>query len=175
MWLNWGLTEQDIDEMPTTIVKGFGSDVGPVELEDGSIIKGGLVLTRDQWTTASYTPLEEKHQPQDIWIHKNRLSGFWGATAIEDVLTCRGIRTLLFAGAKTDQCVGNSLLDACMKGWDCLLISDGCATTSPKFAKQCIEFNSEQGWGFVLSCEDLAKGVDGMQTAPSNTETKSEP
>ena len=81
MWLNWGLTEQDIDEMPPTIVKGFaidnnfngdrqikglGSDVGPVELEDGSVIKGGLVLMRDQWNTASYTPLEEKHQSPDI-------------------------------------------------------------------------------------------------------------
>ena len=174
VWLNWGLTEQDIDEMPLTIVNGFaadnnfkgdgrikglGSDVGPVELEDGSIIKGGLVLMRDQWNTASYTPLEEKHQCQDIWIHKDRLSGFWGETAIKDVLTSRGIRTLVFAGANTDQCVGSSLLDACMNGWDCLLLSDGCATTSPKFAKQCIEFNSEQGWGFVLSCEDLAKGV----------------
>ena len=61
-----------------------------------------------------------------------------------------------------------------MQGWDCLLLSDGCATTSPTFTKQCIEFNSEQGWGFVLSCEDLAKGVDGMQTASINTETESE-
>lgn len=166
VWLNWGLTKQDIDEMPPTIVKGFaadnnfngdrrikglGSDVGPEKSEDGSVINGGLALMRDQWNTASYTPLEEKHQPQDVRVHKNRLSGFWGATAIEDILTSRGIRTLFFAGANTDQCVGSSLLDACMKGWDCLLLSDGCATTSPKFAQKCIEFNSEQGWGCVLS------------------------
>ena len=98
---------------------------------------------RDQWNSASYSPLQEKHQPQDIWIHKNRLSGFWEGTASEEVLTSHGIRTLLFAGANTDQCVGASLQDAFTKGWDCLLLSDGCATTSPKFAKQCIEFNSE--------------------------------
>jgi len=181
VWLNWGLTEQDIDEMPPTIVKGFaadnnfdgprrikglGSDIGSLQLEDGSVVQGGRVLMQDQWNSASYAPLEAKRQPQDIWIHKNRLSGFWGGTESEEVLTSRGIRTLLFSGANTDQCVGGSLQDAFTKGWDCLLLSDGCATSSPNFAKQCIEYNCEEGWGFVLSCEDLAKGVDNMQTTP---------
>ena len=182
MWLNWGLTEQDICEMPPTIVKGFaadnnfagdrwicglGSSIGSVELEDGSVVNGGLVLMQNQWNTASYTPLEEKHEPQDMKVDKNRLSGFWGGTASESILKSRGIRTLIFAGANTDQCVGTSLLDACMKGWDCFLLSDGCATTSPEFSKRCFEFNVEGGWGFLLSCEDLAKGVENIQKAPS--------
>lgn len=114
-----------------------------MHLEDGSVVEGGRLRMRDQWNSASYSPLQEKHQLQDIRIHKNRLSGFWEGTASEEVLTSHGIRTLLFAGANTDQCVGASLQDAFTKGWDCLLLSDGCATTSPKFAKQCIEFNSE--------------------------------
>ena len=180
MWLNWGFTEQDINEMPPKIVKGFaadnnfngerqihglGSDIGSVELEDGSMIDGGRVLMRDQWNTASYPPLKEKHEPQDMQVDKNRLSGFWGGAASEEMLRSRGIKTLLFAGANTDQCVGTSLIDACMKGWDCLLLSDGCATTSPEFSKQCFEFNVAGGWGFLLSCEDLAKGVEHMQCA----------
>ncbi|KAH0556254.1 hypothetical protein GP486_005819 [Trichoglossum hirsutum] len=179
VWLNWGLTKQDIDEMPPTIIKGFaadnnfdgprrikelGSEIGPVQLGD-TVVEGGQVLMRDQWNSALYSPLKEKHQPQDILIHKNRLSGFWGGTASEEILTSRGIRTLLFAGANTDQCVGGSLQDAFTKGWDCLLLDDGCATTSPDFAKRCIEFNCEEGWGFVLSCKDLAVGVENMQTA----------
>lgn len=181
LWLNWGLTDQDIDQMPPTIVKGFaaddnfegqrrieglGSDIGPVELEDGSVIEGGRVLMLDQWNSKSYTPLEEKHETQDMVVHKNRLSGFWGGTAVKEILNRRGIKTLLFAGANTDQCVGTSLIDACMRGWDCLLLSDGCATTSPEFSKQCFEFNVAGGWGFLLSCEDLAKGVDNLQTGP---------
>lgn len=63
LWLNWGLTEQDIEEMPPTIIGGFsadvnfdcdrivgglGSDVDSVKLEDGSVINGGRVLMRDQ-------------------------------------------------------------------------------------------------------------------------------
>lgn len=180
LWLNWGLTEKDIDEMPPTIVRGFaaddnfdgprqirglGSHIGRVQLGDGSVVDGGQVLMRGQWNSASYKPLEEKHEPQDIYISKNRLSGFWGGTGVEEVLTSRGIRTLLFSGANTDQCVGGSLQDAFTKGWDCLLLSDGCATTSPVYAKQCIEYNCEGGWGFVLTCENLAKGVDNIQTA----------
>lgn len=182
VWLGWGLTEQDIDEMPPTIVKGFaadnnfsgerrveglGSDIGSVRLDDGSVVEGGKVLMRDQWNSAVYAPLEEKRERQDIRIHKNRLSGFWGGTAAEELLSSRGIRTLLFAGANTDQCVGGSLQDAFTKGWDCLLLSDGCATTSLDFARQCIEYNTSEEWGFVLSCEDLAKGVDCMQKEPS--------
>ncbi len=180
-WVNWGLTQQDIDGMPPAIVKGFaadnnfageryikglGSNIGSVRLEDGSDVEGGRVLMRDQWNSASYSPLEKKHQPQDIFIHKNRLTWFSGGTTSKEVLTSRGIRTLLFAGANTDQCVGSSLIDAFLEGWDCLLLSDGCATTSPEFAQQCIEYNSEANWGFVLSCEDLAKGVDDMLKAP---------
>ena len=166
--------------MPPTIIKGFaadnnftgerrdyglGSDVGSVELEDGSVIAGGRGLMQGAWNTASYTPLEEKYEPQDMRVAKNCLSGFWGGTAAEATLRSRGIKTMIFAGANTDQCVGTSLIDACMKGWDCLLLSDGCATTSPEFSKKCFEFNVEGGWGFLLSCEDLAEGVEYIQRA----------
>ena len=150
LWLNWGLTEQDIEKMPPTIVKGFaadvnfdgdrrigglGSDVGSVKLEDGSVIDGGRVLMRDQWNSALYTPLEEQRRPQDILVHKNRLSGFWAGTETEGKLNSRGIRTLLIAGANLDQCVACSLQDAFLKGWDCFLLKDGCATTSPGIRK----------------------------------------
>lgn len=48
-----------------------------------------------------------------------------------------------------------------------VLLSDGCATMSPDFASQCIQFNTNEGWGFVLSCEGLAKCVDCMQREPA--------
>ena len=162
VWLGWGLTQQGIEEMPPAIVKGFaadtnfegprkvgglGSDIGPVKLEDGSTVDGGRVLMADQWNSEFYGPLAERAEPQDLWINKNRLSGFWGRMGIEDALKFRGIRTLPFSGCNTDQCVGGSLQDAFTKRWDCLLLSDGCGTTSPEFARRCIEFNCEEGWG----------------------------
>lgn len=79
VWLNWSLTQQDIDEMPPTIVKApkdlrptktslvteeskaWGSDIEYVQLEDGSVVEGGRVLMLDQWNSASYEPPEKKH------------------------------------------------------------------------------------------------------------------
>ncbi|KAL9109253.1 MAG: hypothetical protein Q9227_006008 [Pyrenula ochraceoflavens] len=181
VWLNWGVTEEDIETMPPTILKGFrlgmnfvgdwrpegvGFDVGPVKLADGLIVEGGKMLMPEQWNSALYAPLEEVREPQDIWINKNRESGFWGGRGVEEALSSRGIRTLLFAGANTDQCVGGSLQDAFTKGWDCIMLDDGCATTSPDFSRQCIEYNAAQAWGFVLSCADFARGVGKMQGTP---------
>ncbi|KAF2788847.1 Isochorismatase hydrolase [Melanomma pulvis-pyrius CBS 109.77] len=159
VWLLWGLTQEDIEGMPPTILRGFGlddnfdndrpppglgTDIGPVHLDDGSTIECGKVLMQAE--------------PHDLWIYKNRLSGFWGGTGVEDALKSRGIRTLIFSGCSTDQCVATSLTEALSKSWDCLLPSDGCATTSPKFAQDSVEFKMG-GWGFLLSCKDLADGV----------------
>lgn len=182
VWLNWGLTDNDIQTMPPTILKGFtadvnfidgkkrigplGTDIGPLTLDNGTVVEGGRSLTKGEWNTAAYDPLAEKADAdQDIWVYKNRLSGFWGGTTVEEALHARGVRTLLFSGANTDQCVGGSIQDAFTRGWDCLMLSDVCATTSPGFATEMIEYNTAGGWGFLLSTEQFAEGVKNTQTS----------
>lgn len=86
----------------------------------------------------------------------------------QETLTSRGVSTLLFAGANLDQCVACSLQDAFIKGCDCFLLKDVCATTSPEFARRFIEFTAQGGWGVMLCCEALAKGVDNIQISSSN-------
>ena len=150
--------------------KGIGADCGTVEL-DGKSIDAGKLLMRDSWNAALYPPLDAMYQEgtqlpdkPDVWIHKDRMSGLWGArTACEEFLEKEGIKTLLFAGVNTDQCVGGSLTDAFSKGYDCILLSDGCGTTSPEYAQQCYEYNGAGTYGFVTSCEGFAKGVEGMK------------
>ena len=160
LWLSWGLTQEDIDGMPPTIVKGFaadfnfkgsrktrglGTDIGKLKLEDGTEIEGGKVRVHEQWNLEFYGPLKEKADSScDMFASKNRLSEFWGRTKIPSKL---GITTLIFSGANTDQCVGGSLQDAMTRGYNCLLLHDAVATTSPDFARQCIEYNTEMGWG----------------------------
>ncbi|KAH7131265.1 Isochorismatase-like protein [Dactylonectria macrodidyma] len=149
VWLGWGLTQEDVDVMPPAIVKGFaadanfdgprkvgslGSEIGPLECHDGTVINGGRVLMRGAWNTAFYSPLADVSEPGDIWVSKNRLSGFWGGTGIEEILEERCIRTLLFSGANTDQCVAGSLQDAFTKGWDCLMLKDGASIHSDDYA-----------------------------------------
>jgi nicotinamidase-related amidase len=123
-----------------------------------------LSISFNEWNSEFYSTLAQEAKPSDLKVWKNRLSGFWGGTEVEYVLKSRGIRTLIFAGCNTDQCVASSLMDAAWRNWDCLLLSDGTATTSPKFAQDSIEFNME-GWGFLLTCKDLADGVDAIETA----------
>ncbi|KAF2651601.1 Isochorismatase hydrolase [Lophiostoma macrostomum CBS 122681] len=182
LWLEWGLTQKDIDKMPPTLVKGFAQDsnfeadrkipglgvkIGPVKLGDGTIIEAGKALMQDEWNSNTYEPLATLFEPSDLRIYKNRLSGFWGGTQVEQALKSRGIRTLILAGCNTDQCVASSLIDAMSKSWDCLMLSDACATTSPKFAKDMVEYNMG-GWGFLLTCENLADGIGTLKTSPTD-------
>lgn len=118
-----------------------------------------------------YSPLqtlyeEGKDLPStpDVWLHKNRMSGMWGAsTPCQEFLDKEGIKTLFFTGVNTDQCVGGTFTDSFSKGYDCVLLSDGCGTTSPEYAQQCFEFNAAKTYGFCTSCEEFAKGVESMK------------
>ena len=224
MWLNWGLTEEDMESMPPAtlrafgfetvphdqdlgdgkgqetakngsgintsngevkklppkalfgkdprLYRGIGSDIGRVDLEDGSATQAGRLLMRGSWNAELYPPLEEVRQQglrdeikrKDALIYKNRMSGFWGAESpCTKYLDEQGIRTLLFAGVNTDQCVGGSMQDAFTRGYDCILLSNGSGTSSPAYSQECIEYNVAKVMGFVLSCEKLAKGVENMQ------------
>jgi len=68
--------------------------------------------------------------------------------------------TLFFAGVNTDQCVLGTLDDAFSKGFDCILLRDGCGTTSPSFAREYAEHKCAGGCGFVMETEAFAKGVE---------------
>ena len=174
VWLNWGLTDEDIDEMPpgtrrafgfeaslnndavidahgvneaaakqvlhdsthqadettTTaslakvemsqltengkpkrLYRGLGSEIGPVELSDGTTVDGGRLLMRDTWNASlpsslltAYKAGADLARPNDVWIHKNRMSGLWEENGLAtQFLKEEGIRTLIFSGVNTDQ------------------------------------------------------------------------
>ncbi|KAF9691756.1 hypothetical protein EKO04_010474 [Ascochyta lentis] len=214
VWVNWGLTDEEVRDMPagvkrafgfysiphdaehqTDVVaggevensvgvdkhgkvregksayKGIGAPMGPVKLESGEEVEGGKLLMRDSWNADLYSPLKGVYEEgtqlkskPDVWIHKNRMSGLWGATTpLREFLETEGITTLLFAGVNTDQCVGGTLTDAFSNGYDCVLLSDGCGTSSPSYAQECWEYNAANTFGFCTGCEDLAKGVEDME------------
>ncbi len=157
-------------EKDPRIYKGLGSEIGPVTTSSGNVVEGGRLLFRDTWN-ASLTPeLDAAYLDglsaliPDIWIHKNRTSGLWGpSTMCTSFLEREGIKTLFFTGVNTDQCVGGSLQDAFTKGYDCVLISDACGTTSPRSSQESIEFNCAKTWGFCTTCKDFADGLEDMK------------
>lgn len=172
---NGVLQEKELTEngKPKKIYKGLGSEIGPVRIEDGKVVDAGRLLMRNTWNAALPPALDATYklgqslkEKPDVWIHKNRMSGLWGSSTLcTEFLEQEGIRTLLFAGVNTDQCVAGTLQDAFTKGWDCILLKDACGTTSPDFARECVEFNSARTWGFVTDCSGLEKGVQAMLKA----------
>lgn len=206
IWLNWGLTEDDLTSMPPAEVRVFafnvntekvdygledrsgdpndpanflkcgerpnltklpGTDLGEIVLEDGSRVNAGRVMMKGTWNTALHGPLADAYEEgkkaarPDVWIHKNRNSGLWNEkSAFGEYLKKEGLRTLLFSGVNTDQCVGATLQDAHAQGFDTIMLKDGCGTDSLPYAKATYEFNCARSWGFLTSCKALAKAAE---------------
>lgn len=145
IWLNWG-NRPDLANMPPNqihLYKPTGSGIGLGDPLRGS---GAPVLQEDSWAAAVVDELAPA--PQDIRVDKYRISGFWD-TPLDSILRNLGIRSILFAGVNTDQCVLHTLSDANFLGYGCILLEDCCATTSPDFCAQAAVWNVKKCFGFV--------------------------
>lgn len=212
VWLNWGLSDEDLETLPPGVFRAFGfstmavddftesysSPVGPgesfsagntlctndlgkdsrtyrglgrplgdVTLSDGSTIPAGRMLMRDQWNSGLSPPLQESFEASlgtskpDVWLHKNRITGLHLPTSSAGAyFQDRGIKTLVFAGVNTDQCVNGSCTDAYAHGLDVLMLKDGCATTSPGGAHDSVEYNIARMMGFVLDCGSFGRDIE---------------
>ena len=85
------------------------------------------------------------------------MSGFWD-TELDSILRNLGVSTLLFAGVNVDQCVLCTLQDANFLGYDCILVSDCSATTSPSYCLEATLYNV-QCFGFVTTSDHLLNGL----------------
>jgi len=144
-WVNWG-NRPDLGNMPPNqihLYKPHGTGVGLGDPLPGS---GARVLEKDSWAAALVDELVP--EPQDYRVDKYRISGFW-ETPLDGILRNLQVRTLLFAGVNTDQCVLCSLTDANFLGYGCVLLDDCCATTSPDFCTQATLWNVKKCYGFV--------------------------
>ncbi|AFW02385.1 isochorismatase [Gluconobacter oxydans] len=155
VWLNWGNRRDKLNLPPSVLHvydptgedKGIGSPVGAADrkvLEDGS------------WNAAIVDELDV--EAEDIHVSKYRMSGFWD-TPLEGILRNLRVDTLLFAGVNSDQCVLSTLTDAGCLGYDCILLNDCSATTSPEFCEQATIYNVRQCYGFVATGSDLVKAL----------------
>ncbi|RDB29161.1 Peroxyureidoacrylate/ureidoacrylate amidohydrolase RutB [Hypsizygus marmoreus] len=160
IWLNWGLTEHELETIPPALIRGFrkNSNGG-----FGSQLPGnfGRLLMRDALNSELYGPLQDEYikgrdAETDVWIHKNRMSGLWGyQTALDLFLQENGISTLFFGGVNTDQCVLGTLVDAYFRGYDCVLVEDTTATTSPAGGLENVLYNTVNSYGFVTGTRAL--------------------
>ena len=115
----------------------------------GGLLKGG-------WGAAIVDELNPGEQ--DIHVTKHRFSGFWD-TELDNILRNMGLTTLFFAGVNADQCVLSTLQDAMFLGYDCLMLEDCVATTSPDYCMQATIYNVKLLYGFMTNSKALLAGL----------------
>ena len=116
------------------------------------------MLQHGSWSAAIVDELPQ--HVDDIHVAKYRISGFWD-TPLDSILRNLGVTTLLFAGVNLDQCVLCTLQDANFLGYDCILLEDCSATTSPDYCRAATLYNVRQCFGFVTNSADWLSQLSG--------------
>lgn len=152
IWLNWGNRPDRLNLSPALlhVYNPTGSGVG---LGDPLPANGARVLEFGSWAAAIVDELAA--DPTDIHVAKYRMSGFQD-TMLDSILRNLNVTTLLFGGVNADQCVLCTLQNATFLGYDCLLIEDCTATTSPDYCMAATIYNVRQCFGFVINSNGLA-------------------
>jgi nicotinamidase-related amidase len=152
IWLNWGNRPDRLNLSPSLlhVYNPSGAGIGLGDALPGS---GAKVLERGSWSASIVDELVV--EPTDIHVAKYRMSGFQD-TELDSILRNLGVTTLMFAGVNADQCVLCTLQDANFRGYDCVLLEDCAATTSPDYCMAATIYNVNQCFGFVVRSEAIA-------------------
>ena len=160
IWVNWG-NRPDLLNIGAGLRHVYNPTGEGVGLGDTLPTKKAPVLTFGSWAAAVVDELEQ--HPNDIRIDKYRMSGFWD-TPLDSILRNLGKTSLFFAGVNADQCVMCTLQDANFLGYDCLLLEDCTATTSPEYCFQATVYNVKQCFGFVSDSQAVLKALKTLDT-----------
>ncbi|NER36896.1 MAG: isochorismatase family protein [Oscillatoria sp. SIO1A7] len=151
IWVNWG-NRPDLLNISAGLRHVYNPTGTGVGLGDSLPSNGAKVLMAGSWAAAVVEELQQ--DTRDIRVDKYRMSGFWD-TPLDSILRNLGKTTLFFAGVNADQCVMTTLQDANFLGYDCILLKDCTATTSPEFCMEATLYNVKQCFGFVSDSQAL--------------------
>ncbi len=152
VWLNWGNRVDLLNISPSLlhvydnhfVGAGLGSEINEFSRH---------VLVKNSWGAKLYDNLVVS--TNDIFVDKYRMSGFWD-NELDSILRNMDIKSLFFLGVNVDQCVLSTLIDASCLGYDCILIEDGCATTSPHYCSLATIYNVKQCFGFTVQSQNFS-------------------
>lgn len=156
IWLNWG-NRPDLLNISAGLHHVYNPTGEGIGLGDPLPKNGAKVLMAGSWAAAVVDELPQL--PEDIRVDKYRMSGFWD-TALDSILRNLGITSLFFTGVNADQCVLTTLCDANFLGYDCILIKDCTATTSPDYCWLATLYNVKQCFGFVTDSSAILTALN---------------
>ncbi len=152
VWVYW-YNRPDLRNLGAPTLYSFKHQPGQKGI--GEEIGRGRVLTEGSWNAEMVDELKPLMRDEDVRIEKVRMNGFVG-THLDQVLRTQGIGTLFFTGVNVDQCVATTMEEACFRDYNCVLLEDACATSSPDYCKQAVVFNAKQCWGFSTTTANFA-------------------
>ncbi|MDH6062282.1 cysteine hydrolase family protein [Umezakia ovalisporum] len=155
IWVNWG-NRPDLLNVSAALLHVYNPTGEGIGLGHPLPSNSAKVLTAGSWGAAVVDELEQL--PVDIRVDKYRMSGFWD-TPLDSILRNLGTTTLLFGGINADQCVMTTLCDANFLGYDCILVKDCTATTSPEYCWLATLYNIKQCFGFVTDSQAIFKAL----------------
>ena len=107
---------------------------------------------------------ELKPQAEDLVIHKNRSTCFYG-TNLEIFLKSLGRDTLLVTGVATNVCVEHTIRDAAVRDYRVVLVEDCCAARDEEMHRASVR-TIRYAYGMVVGHEDLISSLP--SPTPSN-------
>lgn len=167
IWLNWGVRPDRLNLSagtrftfdPNATGQGLGDAMPPDPT--GRRPDGARILQKDSWGADIVDGLQVGEA--DILVDKHRLSGFWD-TPLDSILRNLDVRTLMFAGINSDECVLATLMDANFHGYDTILMQDCTATTSPDFCYDATIYNVRFCLGFTTESGAVVGGFAAAAT-----------
>jgi nicotinamidase-related amidase len=83
--------------------------------------------------------------------------GSFHATDLAQILSDRGIKTLVVCGVTTEVCVHTTVREANDRGYECLVLSDCVASYFPEFQRVALEMIKAQGgiFGWVSDADEF--------------------
>lgn len=164
-WLNWGIDDHDLGVMPPAVQRGFCENRMKIHghgwhTQLGSDLpKGqGRCLWKGSWNAALYDPFMAVSRDDDLFFDKNRPSGMWSVDEpLRRYLEEHQMKTMLFCGVNTDQCVLGTITDSYSAGYDCIMLTDCVGTMTGLGAKELCEYNVATNYGFVTDSEAFSK------------------
>jgi nicotinamidase-related amidase len=104
--------------------------------------------------------LEEIKPMENEMVITKGCSGVFNGTAFDQILENMGIKNLIFAGVATNYCVETSVRDAGDRGYNAILLSDGCAgltAEQDRFALEILDNN----YCKVKTTDEVIKQIQG--------------